>query len=86
MQIARCHNLMPQLLYAWRHEQIRGRKLASEPFRFAAVIVDEPVVTVPTVEGAYQIVIRICALATHVSLDVSADQIALVLVAVRQAA
>lgn len=54
--------------------------------RFAAVIVDEPAVVVPTVEGAHEIVIRTCALAIHVALEMSADQIALVLVAVRQTA
>lgn len=84
-QIARAHDLVPQQLYAWRHEHMRGRKLAGEPLGFAAVIVDEPAVALPTVEGAHEIVIRTGGLAIHVSPQVSTEHVARVLAAVRQA-
>lgn len=41
-QIAHTHDLLPQQLNAWQHEHIRGRRSASGPLGFAAVIVDEP--------------------------------------------
>ena len=84
-QIARTHELLPQQLYAWRHEHMRGRKLAGESLGFAAVIVEEPASVVPMVGGALEIVIRTGAFAIHVSPEVSADHIGRVLDAVRQA-
>ena len=84
-QIARTHELLPQQLYAWRHEHMRGRKLAGESLGFAAVIVEEPASVVPMVGGALEIVIRTGAFAIHVSPEVSADHIGRVLAAVRQA-
>lgn len=84
-QIARAHDLVPQQLYAWRHEHIRGHRSASEPLGFAAVIVDEPASKVSTAEGAPEIVIRTGALAIHVSPEVSTEHVARVLAAVRKA-
>ena len=84
-QIARTHDLLPQQLYAWRHDRIRGRKSAREPLGFAALIVDEPAPATSVADGSSEIVIRTGALAIHVSPDVSADHIGRVLAAVRQA-
>lgn len=84
-QIARTHDLLPQQLYAWRHEHIRGRRSASEPLGFAAVIVDEPASMVSTAEGAHEIVICTGGLAIHISPQVSAEHVTRVLAAVRQA-
>ena len=84
-QIARTHDLLPQQLYAWRHERIRGRRSASEPMGFAAVIVGEPASAVPMADGSPEIVIRTGALAIHVSSGASTDHIGRVLAAVRQA-
>ncbi|KPF89752.1 transposase [Novosphingobium sp. AAP83] len=84
-QIARTHDLLPQLLYAWRHDHIRGRKLAGEPLGFAVVIVDEPASAVPMAWDALEIGIRTGGLAINVSPEVSADHIRRVLAAVRQA-
>lgn len=84
-QIARTHDLLPQQLYAWRHDRIRGRRSASEPLGFAALIVDEPAATAPVADRSPEIVIRTGAWAVHVSPDASTDQIGRVLAAVRQA-
>ncbi|WP_196490426.1 MULTISPECIES: IS66-like element accessory protein TnpA [Sphingomonadales] len=84
-QIARTHDLLPQQLYAWRHDHIRGRKLAGERLGFAAVIVDEPASMVSTAEGAHEIVIRTDGLAIHVPPQASTEHVARVLAAVRQA-
>ena len=84
-QIARTHDLLPQQLYAWRHDHIRDRKSAIEPLGFAAVIVDEPELAASMADGSPKIVIRTGALAIHLSPGVSADHICRVLAAVRQA-
>lgn len=84
-QIARAHDLVPQQLYAWRHEHSRGRRSTSEPLGFAAVIVDEPASMVSTAEGAHEIVIRTGGLTIHVSPQVSTEHVVRVLAAVRQA-
>lgn len=84
-QIARTHDLLPQQLYAWRHEHIWGRKLANEPLGFAAVIVDETASAEPMAETAHEIVIRTGGLTIHVSPQVSTEHVARVIAAVRQA-
>ena len=84
-QIARTHDLLPQQIYAWRHDHIRGRKLAGEPLGFAAVIVDEPASMVSMAEGAHEIEIRTDGLAIHVPPQASTEHVVRVLAAVRQA-
>ena len=84
-EIARAHDLLPQQLYAWRHDSIRAKRLASEPMGFVAAIVDAPESAASVADGSPEIVIRTGALAIHVSPGVSADHIGRVLAAVRLA-
>ena len=84
-QVARANDLVPQQLDAWRHEHIRGRKLAGEPLGFAAVMVEEPASAESMAETTHEIVIRTGGLAIHVSPQVSTEHVARVLAAVRQA-
>ncbi|CCW19149.1 conserved hypothetical protein [Sphingobium indicum BiD32] len=42
-EIARTHDLVPQQLYAWRHDSLRAQRLAHEPLNFVPAIVDDPV-------------------------------------------
>ncbi len=84
-EIARTHELVPQQLYAWRHDSMRTQRLASEPLGFVPAIVDEPADSMPVASGANEIVIRTGALAIHVPPGVSADHIGRVLAGVRLA-
>jgi transposase len=86
-EIARNHELLPQQLYAWRHDSIRAERLAGEPLSFVEAIVDAPeaaeLVPASVAAGPPEIVIRTGALAIHVSPGVGVDHIARVLAAVR---
>ena len=84
-EIARTHELLPQQLYAWRHDSMRAQRLASEPLGFVPAIIDEPESMAPVLGGSTEIVIRTGALAIHVPPGVSADHIVRVLAAVRLA-
>lgn len=84
-EIARSHELLPRQLYAWRHDSVRGKQLASEPLGFVAAIVDGPECASPVADGSSEIVIRTGALAIHVSPGISADHIGRVLAAVKLA-
>ena len=84
-EIARTHELVPQQLYAWRHDSMRARRLAGEPLGFVPAIVDDPEGAAPVAGGSMEIVIRTGVLAIHVPLGVSTDQIGRVLTAVRLA-
>ena len=84
-EIARTHELVPQQLYAWRHDSMRAQRLASEPLGFVPAIVDEPADSMPVASGSTEIVIRTGALAIHVPPGVSAEHIGRVLAAVRLA-
>lgn len=84
-EIARNHELLPQQLYAWRHDSMRTQRLACEPLGFVPAIVDDPTGTALVASGSDDIVIRTGALAIHVSPGVSAEHIARVLTAVKLA-
>lgn len=84
-EIARSHELLPQQLYAWRHDSVRAQRLAYEPLGFVAAIVDGPECASPVADGSPEIVIHTGALAIHVSPGVSVDHIGRVLAAVRLA-
>jgi transposase len=84
-EIARTHELVPQQLYAWRHDSMRAQRLANEPLGFVQAIIDEPEGAVPVAGGSTEIVIRTGALAIHVPPGVSAEHIGRVLAAVRLA-
>jgi transposase len=84
-EIARTHELVPQQLYAWRHDSMRAQRLAGEPLGFVPAIVDEPEATAPVLGGSAEIVIHTGALAIHVPPGVSADHIGRVLAAVKLA-
>lgn len=83
--IARTNDLLPQQLYAWRHDSIRAQRLSREPLGFVPAIVDEPEVAAAMASASDEIVIRTGALAIHVPPGVSADHIGRVLVAVKLA-
>jgi transposase len=84
-EIARTHELLPQQLYAWRHDSLREQRLAGEPLGFVPAIVDEPEGVVIVAGGSDEIVIRTGALAIHVPPSVSTDHIGRVLAAARLA-
>lgn len=84
-EIARTRELLPQQLYAWRHDSMRVQRLASEPLGFVPAIVDEPEDAAPVASSCDEIVIRTGALAIHVPAGVSADHIGRVVAAVRLA-
>jgi transposase len=84
-EIARSHELVPQQLYAWRHDSVRAQRLAGEPLGFVPAIVDEPEGATPVASGSTEILIRTGALAIHVPPGVSADHIGRVLAAVKLA-
>lgn len=70
-EIARNHELLPQQLYAWRHDSMRAQRLAREPLGFVEAIVAEPECAAPVAGASHEIVIRTGALAIHVSPGVS---------------
>ena len=72
-QIARTHDLLPQQLYAWRHDRIRGQKSAREPLGFASVIVDEPAPATSVADGSPEIVIRTGTLVIRLQIGTVAD-------------
>ena len=84
-ELARTHELVPQQLYAWRHDSLRAQRLAGEPLGFVPAIVDEAEGAAPVAGGSDEIVIRTGALAIHVPPGVSADHIGRVLAAARLA-
>ena len=84
-QIARTNELLPQQLYAWRHDILRAQRLVSEPLSFVPAIVDEPESAVVVTGGCDAIVIRTGGLAIHVPPGASTDHIGRVLAAVRRA-
>jgi transposase len=84
-QIARTNELLPQQLYAWRHDSMRAQRLASEPLSFVPAIVHGPESAVVVTGGCDAIVIRTGALAIHVPPGASTDHIGRVLIAVRLA-
>jgi transposase len=85
-QIARAHDMLPQQLYAWRHESTIGKRVGNERLGFVPAVVEvagggggEP-----SGKADQEIVIRTAAVAIHVPPGASADHIARVLGAVRQ--
>ncbi|WP_311270963.1 transposase [Sphingobium sp. WCS2017Hpa-17] len=55
-EIARTHGLLPQHLYAWRHDSIPGKRLASKKLGFVPVVVEDAGGTVPANGGGDEIV------------------------------
>lgn len=80
--IARTHGLLPQQLYAWRHDSIPGKRLVSKKLDFVPVVVEDAGGTGTADSGGDEIVIRTTALAIHVPPGASEDHIARVLAAV----
>lgn len=77
-EIARTHGLLPQQLYAWRHDSIPGKRLASKKLGFVPAVVEDA----GGDGGSDEIVIRTAALAIHVPPGANEDHIARVLAAV----
>src|SRR3546814_5314005 len=40
-EIARTHGLLPQQLYAWRHDSIPGKRLAGKKLSFVPAVIEE---------------------------------------------
>ncbi|MDG2516196.1 transposase, partial [Sphingobium yanoikuyae] len=81
-EIARTHGLLPQQLYAWRHDSIPGKRLASKKLGFVPAVVEDAGGSGPADGGGDEIVIRTARLAIHVPPGASEDHIARVLAAV----
>ncbi len=81
-EIARTHGLLPQQLYAWRHDSIPGKRLASKKLGFVPAVVEDAGGSGPADGGGDEIVIRTARLAIHVPPGASEDHIACVLAAV----
>lgn len=81
-EIARTHGLLPQQLYAWRHDSIPGKRLASKKLGFVPAVVEDAGGSGPADGGGDEIVIRTARLAIHVPPWASEDHIARVLAAV----
>jgi transposase len=83
-QIARAHDMLPQQLYAWRHESTIGKRVGNERLGFVPAVVEVAGGGEPSGKADQEIVIRTAAVAIHVPPGASADHIARVLGAVRQ--
>jgi transposase len=81
-EIARTHGLLPQQLYAWRHDSIPGKRLASKKLGFVPAVIEGADGTSSTDGGGDEIVIRTATLAIHVPSGAREDHIARVLAAV----
>jgi transposase len=81
-EIARTHGLLPQQLYAWRHDSIPGKRLTSKKLGFVPAVIEDAGGTGAADGAGDEIVIRTAALAIHVPPDASEDHIARVLAAV----
>jgi len=81
-EIARTHGLLPQQLYAWRHDSIPGKRLASKKLGFVPAVIEDAGGTGSADGGGDKIVIRTAALTIHVPPGASEDHIARVLAAV----
>lgn len=81
-QIARTHGLLPQQLYAWRHDSIPGKRLTSKKLGFVPAVIEDAGGTGTADGGGDEIVIRIAAFAIHVPSGASEDHIGRVLAAV----
>ncbi|WCP15953.1 hypothetical protein sphantq_04443 (plasmid) [Sphingobium sp. AntQ-1] len=79
-EIARTHGLLPQQLYAWRHDSIPGKRLSSKKLGFVPAVIEDAHGS-GSADGG-EIVIRTAALAIHVPPGASEDHIARVLAAV----
>lgn len=79
-EIARTHGLLPQQLYAWRHDSIPGKRLSSKKLGFVPAVIEDA--GDAGTGGGDEIVIRAAALAIHVPSGASEDHIARVLAAV----
>jgi transposase len=56
-EIARTHGLLPQQLYAWRHDSIPGKRLASKKLGFVPAVVEDAGGSGPADGGGDEIVI-----------------------------
>ena len=65
-QIARTHGLLPQQLYAWRHDSIPGKRLTSKKLGFVPAVIEDAGGTGSADGRGDEIVIRTTALAIHV--------------------
>lgn len=81
-EIARTHGLPPQQLYAWRHDSIPGKRLASKKLGFVPAVIEDAGCTGSADGGGDEIVIRTVALTIHVPPRANEDHIARVLAAV----
>lgn len=81
-EIARTHGLLPQQLYAWRHDSIPGKRLSSKKMGFVPAVIEDVGGAGSADGGGDEIVIRTAALAIHVPPGASEDHIARVLAAV----
>ena len=81
-EIARTHGLLPQQLYAWRHDSIPGKRLAGKKLGFVPAVIEDERGTGSTDGGGDEIAIRTATLAIHVPSGASEDHIARVLAAV----
>ncbi|ATI79856.1 hypothetical protein A6768_07340 [Sphingobium yanoikuyae] len=81
-EIARTHGLLPQQLYAWRHDSIPGKRLTSKKLGFVPAVVEDADGSGSADGGGDEIVIRTARLAIHVPPGVSEEHIARVLAAV----
>lgn len=81
-EIARTHGLLPQQLYAWRHDSIPGKRLSSKKLGFVPAVIEGADGAGSADGGGDEIVIRTAALAIHVPPGASEEHIARVLAAV----
>ena len=81
-EIARTHGLLPQQLYAWRHDSIPGKRLSNKKLGFVPAMIEDAGVTGSADDRSDEIVIRTAALAIHVPPGASEENIARVLAAV----
>ena len=81
-EIARTHGLLPQQLYAWRHDSIQGKRLASKKLGFVPAVIEDAGGPSSADGGGDEIVIRTAAIAIHVPSGASEEHIARVLAAV----
>ncbi len=65
-EIARTHGLLPQQLYAWRHDSIPGKRLASKKLGFVPAVIEDAGGPSSADGGGDEIVIRTAAIAIHV--------------------
>jgi transposase len=81
-EIARTHGLLPQQLYAWRHDSIPGKRLASKKLGFVPAVIEDAGGSGSADGGGDEIVIRTATLAIHLPPGASEEHIARVLAAV----